>query len=84
MLLKNSAHTVDANLQKHKSSRKRPHPVIWRRSGGLMVGLEAAAPVLGLQDTGSGGNRVLRKTSGTSRLTIKGEQKSGHFIFATE
>lgn len=47
-------------------------------SVGLVVELEAAAPVLGLQDTGSGGNRVLCKPSGTSRLTIRAEQKSGH------
>lgn len=45
--------------------------VLWR-------GLEAAAPVIGLQDTGRGGNRVLCKSSGTSRLTMKAEQKSGH------
>ena len=37
-------------------------------------GLEASAPVLGLQDTGSGGNRVLREPSGTSRPTIRAEQ----------
>jgi len=42
-------------------------------------GLETAAPVHGLQDTGSGGNRVLYESSGASRLTIKAEQKSGHF-----
>ena len=42
-------------------------------------GLETAAPVHGLQDTGSGGNRVLYESSGASRLTIKAEQKPGHF-----
>ena len=42
-------------------------------------GLEAPAPAPGLQDTGSGGNRVLSTSSGTSRLTIRAEQKSGHF-----
>ena len=41
-------------------------------------GLEAPAPVTGLQDAGSGGNRVLCKPSGESRLNIKAEQKSGH------
>ena len=43
-------------------------------------GLEAPAPVPGLQDTRSGGNRVSCKPSGTSRLTIRAEQKSGHFM----
>lgn len=42
-------------------------------------GLEAPAPVPGLQDTRNGGNRVLSTSSGTSRLTIRAEQKSGHF-----
>ena len=42
-------------------------------------GLEAPAPVPGLQDTRSGGNRVLSTSSGTSRLTVRAEQKSGHF-----
>ena len=42
-------------------------------------GLEAPAPVIGLQDTGGGGNRVLCEPSGASRLTMKAEQKSGHF-----
>ena len=46
---------------------------------GLVVELEAPAPVPGLQDTRSGGNRVSCKPSGTSRLTIRAEQKSGHF-----
>lgn len=45
---------------------------------GLVAELEAAAPVIGLRDTGRGGNRVLCKSSGTSRLTMKAEQKSGH------
>lgn len=44
-------------------------------------GLEAPAPVPGLQDTRSGGNRVLSTSSGTSRLTVRAEQKSGHFIW---
>ena len=43
-------------------------------------GLEAPAPVPGLQDTRSGGNRVSSTSSGTNRLTIRAEQKSGHFI----
>ena len=43
-------------------------------------GLEATAPVPGLQDTGSGGNRVSYEPSGTSRLTVRAEQKTGHFI----
>ena len=42
-------------------------------------GLEAPAPVPGLRDTRSGGNRVLSTSSGTSRLTVREEQKSGHF-----
>ena len=42
-------------------------------------GLEAPAPVPGLQDTRSGGNRVSSTSSGTSRPTIRTEQKSGHF-----
>lgn len=46
---------------------------------GLVAGLEAAAPVPGPQDTAGGGNRVPCKPSGTSRLTIRAEQKSGHF-----
>ncbi|MDB6587154.1 IS3 family transposase [Bifidobacterium longum] len=41
-------------------------------------GLEASAPVLGLQDTGTDQNRVLCKPSGASRPTIRAEQKSGH------
>ena len=47
---------------------------------GLVVELETAAPVPGPQDTGSGGNRVLYESSGASRLTIKAEQKPGHFM----
>ena len=39
-------------------------------------GLEAPAPVLGLQDTRSGGNRVLSTSSGTSRLTVRAERLS--------
>ncbi len=41
-------------------------------------GLEASAPALGLQDTGTDRNRVLCKPSGASRPTIRAEQKSGH------
>lgn len=41
-------------------------------------GLEAGAPVLGPQDTGTDRNRVLCKPSGASRPTIRAEQKSGH------
>ena len=41
-------------------------------------GLEASAPVLGPQDTGTDRNRVLCKPSGASRSTIRAEQKSGH------
>ena len=37
-------------------------------------GLEAPAPVPGLQDTRSGGNRVLSTSSGTSRLTVRAER----------
>ena len=37
-------------------------------------GLEAPAPVPGLQDTAGGGNRVLSTSSGTSRLTIRTER----------
>ena len=37
-------------------------------------GLEASAPVLGLQDTGTDRNRVLCKPSGASRPTIRAEQ----------
>lgn len=47
---------------------------------GLVAELEAAAPAPGPQDTAGGENRVLCKPSGTSRLTIRAEQKSGHFI----
>ena len=43
-------------------------------------GLEAPAPVPGPQDTAGGGNRVSSTSSGTSRLAIRAEQKSGHFI----
>ena len=43
-------------------------------------GLEAAPPVPGPQDTAGGGNRVPSTSSGTSRLTVRAEQKSGHFI----
>ncbi len=39
-------------------------------------GLEASAPVLGLQDNGTDRNRVLCKPSGASRPTIRAEQKN--------
>lgn len=41
-------------------------------------GAEPAAPILGLQDTGTDRNRVLREPSGASRPTIRAEQKTGH------
>ena len=41
-------------------------------------GLEASAPALGPQDTGTDRNRVSCKPSGASRPTIRAEQKSGH------
>ena len=56
-----------------------------RRGGPGLVerGFEAGAPnpatpVLGLQDTGTDRNRVLREPSGASCLTIRAEQKTGH------
>lgn len=45
---------------------------------GFEAGAEPAAPVLGLQDTGTDRNRVLREPSGASRPTIRAEQKTGH------
>ena len=42
---------------------------------GLVVELEASAPVLGLQDTGTDRNRVLCKPSGASRPHYKGGTK---------
>ena len=44
-------------------------------------GPQTAAPVLGLQDTGTDRNRVLCKPSGANRPTIRAEQKSGHIKF---
>ncbi|MCH9277269.1 LPXTG cell wall anchor domain-containing protein, partial [Bifidobacterium amazonense] len=41
--------------------------------------LEATARLPGLQDTGTGRERVLSKADGTSRLIAETEQKSGHF-----
>lgn len=41
-------------------------------------GLEASAPALGPQDTGTDRNWVSCKPSGASRPTIRAEQKSGH------
>lgn len=56
-----------------------------RRGGPGLVerGFEAGAPnpatpVLGLQDTGTDRNRVLREPSGASRPIIRAEQKTGH------
>lgn len=51
---------------------------------GLVVELEASASVIGLRDTGRGGNRVLRELSGASRRHYKSETKirpyqSAHF-----
>ena len=43
-------------------------------------GLEASAPVLGPQDTGTDRNRVLCEPSGASRPAIRAEQKSGHIM----
>ena len=45
----------------------------------LVVQLETTARLPGLQDTGTGRERVLSETGGTNRLTIEAEQKSGHF-----
>ena len=45
-------------------------------------GLEASAPALGPQDTGTDRNRVSCKPSGASRPTIRAEQKSGHITAA--
>lgn len=56
---------------RHGSARPRGTRV---RGGGA----EPAAPVLGLQDTGTDRNRVLREPSGASRPTIRAEQKTGH------
>lgn len=42
---------------------------------GLVVELEASASVIGLRDTGRGGNRVLREPSGASRRHYKSETK---------
>ena len=39
-------------------------------------GPEASAPALGLQDTGTDRNRVLREPNGASRPTIRAEQKN--------
>lgn len=46
---------------------------------GLVVELEAPAPVLGPQDTGTDRNRVLCEPSGASRPAIRTEQKSSQF-----
>lgn len=54
---------------------RRARPRGTRVRGG---GAEPATPVLGLQDTGTDRNRVLREPSGASRLTIRAEQKTGH------
>ena len=47
-------------------------------NAGSRRGAEPAAPVLGLQDTGTDRNRVLREPNGASRPIIRAEQKSGH------
>ena len=54
---------------------RRARPRGTRVRGG---GAEPATPVLGLQDTGTDRNRVLREPSGASRPTIRAEQKTGH------
>ncbi len=54
---------------------RRARPRGTRVRGG---GAEPATPVLGLQDTGTDRNRVLREPSGASCLTIRAEQKTGH------
>lgn len=54
-------------FSRHGSARPRGTRV---RGGGA----EPAAPVLGLQDTGTDRNRVLREPSGASRLTIRAER----------
>lgn len=54
---------------------RRARPRGTRVRGG---GAEPATPVLGLQDTGTDRNRVLREPSGASRSTIRAEQKTGH------
>ena len=51
---------------------RRARPRGTRVRGG---GAEPATPVLGLQDTGTDRNRVLREPSGASRPTIRAEQK---------
>lgn len=51
---------------------RRARPRGTRVRGG---GAEPATPVLGLQDTGTDRNRVLREPSGASRSTIRAEQK---------
>ena len=54
---------------------RRARPRGTRVRGG---GAEPATPVLGLQDTGTDRNRVLREPNGASRPIIRAEQKSGH------
>lgn len=54
---------------------RRARPRGTRVRGG---GAEPAAPVLGLQDTGTDRNRVLREPNGASRPAIRAEQKTGH------
>ena len=69
--------------QRHGRERRRrvfEGPGIGDVPVGLVVELEASAPVLGLRDTGTDRNRVLCKPSGASRPTIRAEQKSGHII----
>lgn len=45
---------------------------------GFETGRRTRRTGLGLQDTGTDRNRVLREPSGASRRTIRAEQKSGH------
>lgn len=45
---------------------------------GFETGRRTRRTGLGLQDTGTDRNRVLREPSGASRLTIRAEQKTGH------
>lgn len=45
---------------------------------GFEAGRRTRRTGLGLQDTGTDRNRVLREPNGASRLTIRAEQKTGH------
>ena len=50
----------------------------------LVVQLEAPARLAGLQDTGTGRERALSNTGGTSCLIAEAAQKSGHFSATDE